>query len=83
MKKRGGEDSLWFAVGSSRPSNSHKRRNKEELAGCFDAEFIATWFVFWTLWVLLNVGGNCSPFRSTLVFRERVWKEIKAVRLPA
>lgn len=62
---------------------SHKRINKEDLAGWFDAKFIAAWFVFWTVRVLLNVGGNRRPFRSTLVFRERVWKEIKAVRLPA
>lgn len=81
--EEGGGNISLVCYGVFSTKHSRRRINKEGLAGCFDAEFIAAWFVFWTLWVLLNVGGNCSPFRSTLVFRERVWKEIKAVRLPA
>lgn len=63
--------------------HSHKRINKEGLAECFDTKYITALFMYWTLWVLLNMCRYCSPFRSTFVFGEGFWKEIKDVRFLA
>lgn len=62
---------------------SHRRIHNEGLAECYDRKVIASLGMCWAVWALLSLCRCCSPFSPNFVCREKVWKEIRDVRLLA